>query len=49
MNQTNNLVTIKNDTKLYKTTDYDCDSIFDFMKLEPSEPCKTNKIHMKPM
>ena len=35
---------IDRDVKLYKTTEYDCDSIFDYMKLERNEPCKTNKM-----
>ena len=35
---------INRDTKLYKTTEYDCDSIFDYMKLERNQPCKTNKM-----
>ena len=35
---------INHDVKLYKTTEYDCDSIFDYMKLERNEPCKTNKM-----
>ena len=35
---------INSDVKLYKTTEYDCDSIFDYMKLERNEPCKSNKM-----
>ena len=39
-----NLKTIPTNTKLYKTTEYNCDDIFDYMKLEPSQPCKSNKM-----
>ena len=36
--------TINKGEKLYKTADYPCESILEYMKLEPSESCKSNKM-----
>ena len=44
MDEKYNLETVPTNTKLYKTTEYNCDDIFDYMKLEPSQPCKSNKM-----
>ena len=44
MDEKYNLKTVPTNTKLYKTTEYNCDDIFDYMKLEPSQPCKSNKM-----